>query len=159
MYVGERFRGKWAEALLCHGRMNFYPIPPKGSVPSPSPACSPPCQCPATETLPNPDCTIPTEKNHTSIPGLGAPLPRDPSKCLEHTCQGQWGCISKVSIPSLSGKDSLQSYAKLNKLGNYLSPWGTLLWTSPPPGCEMHPGNGQPVCQILLGMSTTLTSS
>lgn len=44
MFVGDRFRGKWAEALLCHGWMNSYPIPPTGSVPNPSPACSPTVQ-------------------------------------------------------------------------------------------------------------------
>lgn len=161
MYVRGRFRGKWAEALLCHGWMNFYPIPPTGSVPSPSLACSPtaqPLKLFLTFIL-----TLTAQylqkKKITLVSGLGAPLPRDPAKCLEQTCQGQWGCISKAPIPRLSGKDSLQPYAKLNKLGNSLCPWEPLSWTSPPPGCDMHPANGQPVCQILLVLSLTQANS
>lgn len=139
----------------------FLPHPTNRFCPKPFPCLQ--SHSPAIETLPNlhpnPDCTIPAEKNHTSVSGLGAPLPRDPAKCLEQTCQGQWGCISKAPIPRLSGKDSLQPYAKLNKLGNSLCPWEPLSWTSPPPGCEMHPANGQPVCQILLVLSLTQANS
>lgn len=158
MCGGDRFRGKWGEGLLCHGWMNFYPIPPTSSAPSPSPTCSPtiqPLKLSLIFILTLTAQYLQKKKNHTSVPGLGAPLSRDPSKHPEQTCQGQWDCLSKISIPSLTGKDSLQPYAKLKKLGDSLCPWERLSCTSPPPGCEMHPANGQPVCQILLGLSLT----
>lgn len=66
----------------------FLPHPTNRFCPKPFPCLQ--FHSPAIETLsnphPNPDCTISAEKNHTSVPGLGDPLPRDPTKCLEKTC-------------------------------------------------------------------------
>lgn len=80
----------------------FLPHPTNRFCPKPFPCLQ--SHSPAIETLsnphPNPDCTISAEKNHTSVPGLGDPLPRDPAKCLEKTCAVRL-CFQNIHSQSL----------------------------------------------------------